>query len=142
MVRRTSRALMLAGGLVVAIASAASASVSHRVSLTVSDDTLTGCLQKGDQSGTFKLAAKDGKTYTVMGQQSALSPHVGHTVKLTGNQASSSSGAIARDTGMAKMGDSAMKAGGMHDSSSMGKAGGNANGFMATQVQMVAATCQ
>jgi hypothetical protein len=141
MLRRTPRALMLAGGLVVAIASAASASVSHRVSLTVKDDTLTGCLQKGDQSGTFKLAAKDGKTYTVMGQQSALSPHVGHTVKLTGNQGSASSGAIARDTGMGKMADSSMK-GGMHDSSSMGKSGGNANGFMATQVQMVAATCQ
>jgi hypothetical protein len=47
-------------------------------------DTVTGCLQKGQQAGTYSLTSKDGKTYSVTSKSVKLDGHVGHTVTLTG----------------------------------------------------------
>jgi hypothetical protein len=44
--------------------------------------TVTGCLQKGDESNEFMLTAEDGTKYELKG--SNLSAHVGHTVTVTG----------------------------------------------------------
>jgi hypothetical protein len=47
-------------------------------------DTVTGCLQKGQQAGTYSLTSKDGKTWAVKSSSLKLDGHVGHTVTLTG----------------------------------------------------------
>jgi hypothetical protein len=49
-------------------------------------DTVTGCLSKGDQAGTYALTAKDGTKYTVTSKAVKLGGHVGHTVTLTGTE--------------------------------------------------------
>ena len=46
--------------------------------------TLTGCLQKGEDSNEFNLMAQDGSTWEVKSDSVDLAPHVGHTVTLTG----------------------------------------------------------
>jgi hypothetical protein len=51
-------------------------------------DTVTGCLQKGQQAGTYTLTSKDGKTYSVTSKSVKLGGHVGHTVTLTGTESS------------------------------------------------------
>jgi SH3 domain-containing YSC84-like protein 1 len=47
-------------------------------------EILTGCLQKGDQEGTFLLAAADGKTWSLRSNSIKFDPIVGRQVKLTG----------------------------------------------------------
>jgi hypothetical protein len=49
-------------------------------------DTVTGCLQKGQEAGTYTLTSKDGKTYSVTSKSVHLNGHVGHTVTLTGTE--------------------------------------------------------
>ena len=46
-------------------------------------DTVTGCLQKGKDAGTYAIMA-DGKSMNVMSKSVKLDGHVGHTVTLTG----------------------------------------------------------
>ena len=46
--------------------------------------TVTGCLQKGMESGGYMLAAEDGKMWELSGKTSGLDKHVGHKVSLTG----------------------------------------------------------
>jgi hypothetical protein len=46
--------------------------------------TLTGCLQRGDAAHEYALTAEDGSTWEVKSTTLKLSPHVGHTVTLTG----------------------------------------------------------
>jgi hypothetical protein len=45
---------------------------------------ITGCLAKGDSAGEFKVTASDGSTWEVKSKTVKLSPHVGHTVTVTG----------------------------------------------------------
>ena len=45
---------------------------------------VTGCLAKGDSAGEFKVTANDGSTWEVKSKTVKLSPHVGHTVTVTG----------------------------------------------------------
>jgi hypothetical protein len=45
---------------------------------------ITGCLSKGDDAGEFKVTANDGSTWEVKSKTVKLSPHVGHTVTVTG----------------------------------------------------------
>ena len=55
-----------------------------------SKHTITGCLQKGDESGGFTIAGKDGKVWELHGKKVPLAGHVGHTVTVTGSGTSKS----------------------------------------------------
>ena len=48
--------------------------------------SVTGCLQKGDEAGGFLLASDDGKTWELKGHSVKLADHVGHKVTVTGSQ--------------------------------------------------------
>jgi hypothetical protein len=45
---------------------------------------ITGCLSKGDSAKEFKIAGDDGSTWEVTSKTVKLSPHIGHTVTITG----------------------------------------------------------
>ena len=45
---------------------------------------ITGCLSKGDSANEFKIAGDDGSTWELKSKTVKLSPHVGHTVTVTG----------------------------------------------------------
>jgi hypothetical protein len=51
-----------------------------------SDDvrSITGCLSKGDSAKEFKITGDDGSTWEVTSATVKLSPHLGHTVTVTG----------------------------------------------------------
>src|SRR3954447_3939245 len=115
MYHRIRIAFALAATLVLAGALSASASVRGSTSPAVraAADSATGCLQKGDKPGTFKLVSKDGKSWDVTSSKLSLGGHVGHTVTLSGD---SMKGGM---SGM-KMGDSSMSGMKMGDSSKSG----------------------
>jgi hypothetical protein len=46
--------------------------------------SVTGCLTAGDSADKFKLTQEDGSTWEIQGKGVKLSPHVGHTVTVTG----------------------------------------------------------
>ena len=46
--------------------------------------TLTGCLQKEDGMHNYALTEQDGSTWEIRSATLNLSPHVGHTVTVTG----------------------------------------------------------
>lgn len=48
--------------------------------------TVTGCLQKGDQSGEYSITGEDGKRYGLRSKSVDLSKHVGHNVTVTGTK--------------------------------------------------------
>ena len=47
--------------------------------------TVTGCLQKGDESGEFSLQAEDGKVWGLKSSSVKLEEHIGHKVSVTGS---------------------------------------------------------
>ncbi|MEP7064852.1 MAG: hypothetical protein ABI889_02350 [Gemmatimonadota bacterium] len=96
-------------------------------------DSATGCLQKGDKPGTFKLVSKDGKSWDVKSSKLSLAGHVGHTVTLTGDTMKGSMSDM-------KMGDSSMSNMKMGDSSMSGKSMSSGT-LNATTMSMVSATC-
>lgn len=121
--------LVLAGTL--NAAAAVRGSTSPTVRAGAAADSATGCLQKGDKPGTFKLVSKDGKSWDVTSSKLSLAGHVGHTVTLTGDMMKSGMSSM-KDTSMSnmKMGDSSK--------SGMGMSSGTLN---ATTMTMVSATC-
>ena len=48
------------------------------------NETVTGCLQKGDEAGTFSLTGEDGMTWSLRSKSIRFDPIVGHQVKVTG----------------------------------------------------------
>jgi hypothetical protein len=48
--------------------------------------TVTGCLQKGKETGGFFITGEDGKNWELFGRIVKLDQHVGHKVTLTGYQ--------------------------------------------------------
>ena len=46
--------------------------------------SVTGCLQKGDEPGGFVLTGDDGKTWELTAHSVKLADHVGHKVTVTG----------------------------------------------------------
>jgi hypothetical protein len=46
--------------------------------------TITGCLQRGDGVHEYSLTEKDGSTWEIRSTTLKLSPHVSHTVTVTG----------------------------------------------------------
>src|SRR5258705_5416246 len=47
--------------------------------------TVTGCLQKGDEPGEFALTGEDGKLWELRSSAVKLEDHVGHKVTITGS---------------------------------------------------------
>lgn len=47
--------------------------------------TVTGCLQTGDEAGEFSLISEDGKTWGLESSSVKLDEHVGHKVTVTGS---------------------------------------------------------
>lgn len=45
-------------------------------------DTLTGCLQKGEKTGTYKLVEQNGQSVNIKSSSTNLRGHVGHMVKV------------------------------------------------------------
>jgi hypothetical protein len=135
MYRRIRIAFAVAATLVVAGALSASAAVRGSASanrlVRADADSATGCLQKGDKPNTFKLVAKDGKTWNVTSTKLSLAGHVGHTVTLSGDTMKGQMSNM-KDTSMSnmKMGDS-----------SMSGAGSSSSTLNATSMKMGSATC-
>ena len=47
--------------------------------------TVTGCLQKGDEAGEFSLKGEDGKIWGLRSTSVKLDQHIGHQVTVTGS---------------------------------------------------------
>jgi hypothetical protein len=135
MIHRFGIAFAFAATLVVGGALNASAgeraSASPRLFAGAAADSATGCLQKGDKPGTFKLVSKDGKSWNVTSSKLSLAGHVGHTVTLSGDTMKS---------GMSNMKDTSMSKMNMSDSSRSGM-GASAGTLNATSMKMVSGTC-
>lgn len=50
-------------------------------------ESVTGCLQKGDEAGGFSLTGDDGKMWELRSRSVKLADHVGHKVTVTGTPA-------------------------------------------------------
>ena len=48
--------------------------------------TVTGCLQKGDEPGEFSITGEDGKTWGLRSTSVKLDEHLGHKVNVTGTK--------------------------------------------------------
>jgi len=55
--------------------------------------TVTGCLQKGDEAGEFSITGEDGKTWGLRSTAVKLDQHLGHKVTVTGSKAHESKAA-------------------------------------------------
>jgi hypothetical protein len=49
--------------------------------------SVTGCLKQGTEKGGYFVAAQGGKMYELIGKAATFSPHVNHTVTVTGTAA-------------------------------------------------------
>jgi hypothetical protein len=78
--------ILVAAGLAFAPMFAVQAAPSQDKSDDKSDDVrnITGCLSKGDSAKEFKVTGADGSTWEVTSATVKLSPHLGHTVTVTG----------------------------------------------------------
>ena len=47
--------------------------------------TVTGCLQKGDEAGEYSITGEDGKTWGLHSTSVKLDQHLGHKVTVTGS---------------------------------------------------------
>ena len=47
--------------------------------------SVTGCLQKGDETGEFSITGEDGKTWGLRSTSVKLDEHLGHKVTVTGS---------------------------------------------------------
>lgn len=74
--------LLIASGLVLAPMFAAQAAPGQDKSADVR--SITGCLSKGDDAKEFKITGEDGSTWEVTSATVKLSPHLGHTVTVSG----------------------------------------------------------
>ena len=59
-------------------------SASAQENMAGGKTTVTGCLQKGDESGEYSITGEDGKTYGLRSKTVKLSQHLGHKVTVTG----------------------------------------------------------
>jgi hypothetical protein len=50
-------------------------------------ESVTGCLQKGDEAGGFSVTGDDGKMWELRSRSVKLADHVGHKVTVTGTPA-------------------------------------------------------
>ena len=83
--------LILGVGVLFAVCSSAlcSAQMSDKGG---SMQTVTGCLQKGDEMGGYMIAGDNGKVWELHSKKVNLGEHVGHTVTVTGAETNESKG--------------------------------------------------
>ncbi len=74
--------LFVASGLVLSPIFAAQAAPGQDKSADVR--SITGCLSKSDSAKEFEITGEDGSTWEVTSTTVKLSPHLGHTVTVTG----------------------------------------------------------
>ncbi len=74
--------LLVASGLVLAPMFAAQTAPGQDKSADVR--RITGCLSKGYDAKEFKITGEDGSTWEVTSATVKLSPHLGHTVTVSG----------------------------------------------------------
>lgn len=110
--RPVAQLLGIVGGVALAAAAAASmtprAQVMTRPTAATAADTVTGCLQKGDKAGEYKLVEANGESMKVKSSSIKLSGHVGHQVTLT-TSGSAMAGDTTKATSVSKMSMVAMK---------------------------------
>jgi hypothetical protein len=85
------------------------------------ETTVRGCLS--NSNGNFMLTDKSGNTYQLMGDNSKMSEHVGHEVKVTGTA-------------------SAAPASGASSSDAMGQSGSSSQTLQVTSLKHISKTCQ
>jgi hypothetical protein len=92
--------------------------------------TLTGCLQKGDDTNEYNLTTAKGSTWEIKSDSVKLGEHVGHTVTITGVVSNATAHGMKEDT------KEEMKEHGMDKHATE-------HGHMtATDLSMVSDTCQ
>jgi len=91
------------------------------------ETSVEGCLQGSGSS--FTLTDDAGMTYTLTGDTSKLSEHVGHEVKIKGTTSAANAGAAAG-------------AGGSSTGASAGASGGASSSLDVKSVKMVSKTCK
>src|SRR5512146_2023199 len=57
----------------------------HEKAMAAGKQSVTGCLQKGDEPNEYSITGEDGKTYGLRSKAVDLSKHVGHKVTVTGS---------------------------------------------------------
>jgi hypothetical protein len=67
-----------------AISSTALCSAQMAEKEKMSMETVTGCLQKGGETGGFYIAGDNGKVWELHSKKVSLAEHVGHTVTVSG----------------------------------------------------------
>jgi len=100
--RKTITLWLIAAGLLLSVSAFANAqdsSTTQQTTTTTSatsdskspaDDvhaivrTLTGCLQKGEDTNEYQFVGQDGSTWELKSESVDLASHVGHTVMITG----------------------------------------------------------
>ena len=92
--------------------------------------TLTGCLQKGEDSNEYKFIAKNGGTWEIKSDNVKLDEHVGHTVKISGVVSNAMAHGMKEDT------KEEMKEHGMN------KHAKESGHMTVTNLTMVSETCQ
>jgi hypothetical protein len=95
--------------------------------------SVTGCLQKGDKTGSFSIKTDNGATWILRSRKVDLSEHVGHQVTASGFLAQKNQTAQSPSTPNTTV-DNAQ------DSSGAGGAG-TINALHVTTVKMVSETC-
>ncbi|HET8887473.1 MAG TPA: hypothetical protein VFQ41_01115 [Candidatus Angelobacter sp.] len=97
---------------------------------TDSSTSIEGCLS--GSAGNFTLTDQSGKTYQLAGETSKLSDHVGHQVRIMGNDSSSSASGSSSPSSS-------------NPSSSAGASGAGSSGtqstFTVNKVKMISSTC-
>lgn len=71
-------------GLMVPVTMQAQPAQNETSNKSASVRSITGCLSNGDKAGEYKLVTSEGNTWEVQSKTVKLSPHVGHTVTVTG----------------------------------------------------------
>jgi hypothetical protein len=74
----------LACKVMVSILSVFALTASPQEAAKVPRTTVTGCLQKGDETEVFTIHGEDGMNYELVSRNVKLSAHIGHRVRVTG----------------------------------------------------------
>jgi hypothetical protein len=126
--------LKIVTGIVALFMIAGAASLATAVDTTKTTHkktrTLTGCLQKGEDTNEYNFTAKNDGTWEVKSDSVNLGDHVGHTVKITGVVANATAHGMKEDA------KEEMKEHGMN------KHATESGHLTVTNVTMVSDTCQ
>jgi UDP-N-acetylmuramyl tripeptide synthase len=68
----------------IALAQSAPEKQEKKADKSAHSQSVTGCLQKGDEPGEFSITGEDGKTWGLRSTSVKLDEHLGHKVNVTG----------------------------------------------------------